>query len=92
MLPARASLAKTTDRKLPGSTSDAPRPGNVGVATASIRSTERLEDTIMAEAESTSRTVLGLDVGKTSHWACLVSGSEKVLANRPVANSEAKLD
>lgn len=46
----------------------------------------------MAEAESTSRAVLGLDVGKTSHWACLVSESGEVLANRPVANSEAELD
>ena len=91
-MPTRASLAQTTDRKLPGPTSKAPRPGNVGVATASIRSTERLEDTIMAEAESTSRAVLGLDVGKTSHWACLVSESGEVLANRPVANSEAELD
>lgn len=51
-MPTRASLAQTTDRKLPGSASDAPRPGNVGVAAASVRSTERLEDTIMAEAES----------------------------------------
>lgn len=46
----------------------------------------------MAEAGSSGRRVLGLDVGKSPHWACLVSGSGKALANRPVANSEAELD
>lgn len=36
--------------------------------------------------------VLGLDVGKTSHWACLISRTHKILLNRPVFNTEADLD
>jgi transposase len=36
--------------------------------------------------------VLGLDVGKSSHWACLVTKAGEVAANRPVANAEADLD
>ena len=36
--------------------------------------------------------VLGLDVGKTAHWACLVTGSGEIAANAPVANSEDGLD
>ena len=36
--------------------------------------------------------VLGLDVGKSSHWACLVTKDGEVAINRPVANSEAGLD
>ena len=31
---------------------------------------------------------LGLDVGESSHWACLVTRLGEVLANRPVANRE----
>ena len=36
--------------------------------------------------------VLDLDVGKSSHWACLVTKAGEVAANRPVANAEAELD
>lgn len=36
--------------------------------------------------------VLGLDVGKSSHWACLVTRPGEVLANGPVANREEDLD
>ena len=36
--------------------------------------------------------VLGLDVGKSSHWACLVTRDGEVAANGPVPNSEADLD
>jgi len=46
---------------------------------------------VTAEA-ATCTAVLGLDVGKFSHWACLVSRAGEVLANRPVANSEEDLD
>ena len=38
------------------------------------------------------KAVLGLDVGKSSHWACLVTAEGEVAANRPVANSEEELD
>ena len=36
--------------------------------------------------------VLGLDVGRSSHWARLVTRAGEVVLNRPVANSEADLD
>lgn len=46
---------------------------------------------MIAEA-ATCKAVLGLDVGKLSHRACLVSRAGEVLANRPVANTEEDLD
>ncbi|MBT9760286.1 transposase [Collinsella aerofaciens] len=36
--------------------------------------------------------VLGLDVGKSSHWACLVDRDGEVLASAPVRNRETELD
>lgn len=36
--------------------------------------------------------VLGLDVGKFSHWACLVTRLGEVVVNGPVGNSEGELD
>ena len=36
--------------------------------------------------------VLGLDVGKSSHWACLIDRDGDVLASAPVRNREAELD
>lgn len=38
------------------------------------------------------KAVLGLDVGKSSHWACLVTAEGEIAANRPVMNSEEELD
>lgn len=38
------------------------------------------------------KAVLALDVGKASHWACLVTREGEVAVNRPVANSEQDLD
>jgi len=46
----------------------------------------------MKKAVAACEAVLGLDVGKSSHWACLVTKGGEVAANRPVANSEADLD
>lgn len=46
---------------------------------------------MIAEA-ATCKAVLGLDVGKLSHRACLVSRAGEFLANRPVANTEEDLD
>ncbi len=37
-------------------------------------------------------TVIGLDVGKSSHWACVATRDGEVLANKPVANRECELD
>lgn len=38
------------------------------------------------------RAVLGLDVGKASHWACMLTRDGEVAVSRPVANSEHELD
>ena len=46
----------------------------------------------MKTTATARKAVLGLDVGKSSHWACLVTEGGEVAANRPVANSEAGLD
>lgn len=37
-------------------------------------------------------TVIGLDVGKASHWACVATRDGAVLLSEPVANREADLD
>lgn len=36
--------------------------------------------------------VIGLDVGRSSHWACVVARDGEVLASKPVANRENALD
>ena len=36
--------------------------------------------------------VIGLDVGKSSHWACAATRDGEVLASKPVANRENALD
>ena len=46
----------------------------------------------MCKQPAARSAVLGLDVGKFSHWACLVTGSGEIVANAPVANAEADLD
>ena len=46
----------------------------------------------MSKHSIARKAVLGLDVGKGSHWACLVTAEGEVAANRPVANSEKELD
>ena len=46
----------------------------------------------MIEEARTCDAVLGLDVGKRSHWACLASRGGEVLMSAPVQNSEADLD
>ena len=38
------------------------------------------------------KAVLGLDVGKSSHWACFVTRDGELVVNSPVANSEDDLD
>lgn len=46
---------------------------------------------MIAEA-TTCGAVLALDVGKRSHWACLLTRAGEVLENGPVANAERDLD
>ena len=36
--------------------------------------------------------VIGLDVGKSSHWACVATLDGEVLASKPIANRENVLD
>ena len=46
----------------------------------------------MPSAISPPKAVLGIDVGKSSHWACLVTCEGEVALNRRVRNSEGDLD
>ena len=39
----------------------------------------------------TPRVFLGLDVGKTEHWACAITMNQKVVWNKALPNDEAKL-
>ena len=44
------------------------------------------------ETPSRTRPVLGIDVGKRSHWACLLTAEGEIALNAPVANRERDLD
>jgi hypothetical protein len=44
------------------------------------------------ETPSRARPVLGVDVGKKSHWACLVTAEGEIALKAPVANRERDLD
>ena len=46
----------------------------------------------MPRTATARKAVLGLDVGKGSHWACLVTGEGEITINGPVDNSEGDLD
>lgn len=46
----------------------------------------------MVKEAATCNAVLGLDVGKSSHWACLVSKGGEVAINGPVPNKEDDLN
>ncbi|MCK6139738.1 IS110 family transposase [Slackia exigua] len=45
----------------------------------------------MPKTATAPEAVLGLDVGKSSHWACLVTRDGETAVNSPVANSEGDL-
>ena len=64
----------------------------MGVAQNSLRSTDNGKDTTMIEEAFTCSSVLGLDVGKFSHWACLVTRLGTTTLNRLVPNTEEELD
>ena len=57
-----------------------------------IRSNDYRKDTTVKATSTRPAAVLGLDVGKSSHWACLVDRDGEVLASAPVRNREAELD
>jgi hypothetical protein len=44
------------------------------------------------KAPSRTRPVPGIDVGKRSHWTCLVTAEGEIALNTPVANRERNLD
>jgi hypothetical protein len=44
------------------------------------------------ETPSRTRPVLGIDVGKRSRWACLVTAEGEIALSAPVANRELDLD
>ena len=59
---------------------------------AAFRSTDDWKDTIMLTEATACAAVIGLDVGKFSHWACHVTRQGEILASGPVANTEHDLD
>lgn len=59
---------------------------------AALRSTDDWKDTTMPAEAATCPAVIGLDVGKFSHWACHVTRQGEVLRSKPVANTEHDLD
>lgn len=57
-----------------------------------IRSNDYRKDTTVKAPSTRPAAVLGLDVGKSSHWARLVDRDGGVLASAPVRNREGALD
>ena len=57
-----------------------------------IRSNDFRKDTTVKAPSTRPAAVLGLDVGKSSHWACLIDRDGEVLDSAPVRNREAELD
>ena len=57
-----------------------------------IRSNDYRKDTTVKAPSTRPAAVLGLDVGKSSHWACLIDRGGGVLASAPVRNREGALD
>ena len=51
-----------------------------------IRSNDYRKDTTVKAPSTRPAAVLGLDVGKSSHWACLIDRDGEVLASAPVRN------
>lgn len=59
---------------------------------AALRSTDDWKDTTMPTEAATCPAVIGLDVGKFSHWACHAARRGEVLRSKPAANTEHDLD
>lgn len=57
-----------------------------------IRSNDYRKDTTVKAPSTRPAAVLGLDVGKSSHWARLIDRDGEVLASATVRNREAELD
>lgn len=66
--------------------------GNVSAEGEAIRSNDYRKDTSVKAPSTRPAAVLGLDVGKSSHWACLIDRDGEVLDSAPVRNREAELD
>ena len=66
--------------------------GNVSAEGEAIRSNDYRKDTTVKPPSTRPAAVLGLDVGKSSHWACLIDRDGEVLSSAPVRNREAELD
>ena len=64
--------------------------GNVSAEGEAIRSNDYRKDTTVKAPSTRPAAVLGLDVGKSSHWACLIDRDGEVLASAPVRNREAE--
>ena len=64
----------------------------MGAEGEAIRSNDYRKDTTVKAPSTRPAAVLGLDVGKSSHRACLIDRDGEVLAGAPVRNREAELD
>lgn len=82
MLPARARRP----RRLIGKCRAGAAAGNVSAEGEAIRSNDYRKDTTVKAPSTRPAAVLGLDVGKSSHWACLIDRDGEVLASAPVRN------
>lgn len=60
--------------------------GNVSAEGEAIRSNDYRKDTTVKAPSTRPAAVLGLDVGKSSHWACLIDRDGEVLSSAPVRN------
>ena len=60
--------------------------GNVSAEGEAIRSNDYRKDTTVKAPSTRPAAVLGLDVGKSSHWACLVDRDGEVLASAVSVN------
>ena len=65
--------------------------GNVSAEGEAIRSNDYRKDTTVKAPSTRPAAVLGLDVGKSSHWACLIDRDGEVPASAPVRNREAEV-
>ena len=59
--------------------------GNVSAEGEAIRSNDYRKDTTVKAPSTRPAAVLGLDVGKSSHWACLIDRDGEVLDSAPSA-------
>lgn len=74
--------ARRSERLIGNCRARGERPSNAGTEGEDFRSAYRLEDATMAPP-TRPRIVIGLDVGKSVHWACVVTREGELLSSSP---------